>query len=358
MSFKAETYRVLIASPSDLSEERQAATEAVYEWNALHAAVENVVLLPVKWETHARPQAGIRPQEPINRQLVQTSDILIGMFWTKLGTHTGVADSGTVEEVTQFVEAGKPAMLYFSSRPVDPNKIDINQFKKLKNFRAETCRKSLTGCFSSVAELRQVLLRDLVRQVQELKPKKPSRKASKIEQAFKITELISMHKRNNITPDEFKKYHDDVLGLGKRAPIEITDPLEPGAVGPNGYRLGYTPEGDKVEWIPVNENPGQEWPMILRRNDKAILEAYQEFWEKVWWNRHKYWLYMLETGQETLTEEQKPILETAKKAARRIEREYGRNNLGWDDIEWGILQGKLSAIAWVMGSEWDGSMDT
>jgi hypothetical protein len=33
MPFKAVTYRVLIASPSDLGEERNAATEAVHEWN-------------------------------------------------------------------------------------------------------------------------------------------------------------------------------------------------------------------------------------------------------------------------------------------------------------------------------------
>src|SRR5271163_3521572 len=53
MSFKAETYRILIASPSDMVEERQVATEAIDEWNAQHAAAESIVLLPVKWETHA-----------------------------------------------------------------------------------------------------------------------------------------------------------------------------------------------------------------------------------------------------------------------------------------------------------------
>jgi len=83
MPTRSETYRVLIASPSDLTKERQAATEAVYEWNAEHATTEGVVLLPIKWETHAMPQSGMRPQEAINRQLVRESDILIGMFWTK-----------------------------------------------------------------------------------------------------------------------------------------------------------------------------------------------------------------------------------------------------------------------------------
>jgi len=104
MSFTATTYRVHIASPSDLTDERDAATMAINDWNAQHAAAEGIVLLPVKWETHARPESGVRPQAAINTQIVQASDILIGMFWTKLGTGTGVAEPGTVEEINQFVE--------------------------------------------------------------------------------------------------------------------------------------------------------------------------------------------------------------------------------------------------------------
>ena len=47
------------------------------------------------------------------------------------------------------------------------------------------------------------------------------------------------------------------------------------------------------------------------------------------------------------------LLDQARKAARRIERKYGKANLGWDDFEWGMINGKLSALRWVMGSEWD-----
>ena len=73
MSFSSETYRVLIASPSDLPEEREAATDAINEWNAQHAAAEGVVLLPVngKLMLCRKPRGG--PRRPSTARLFRSA---------------------------------------------------------------------------------------------------------------------------------------------------------------------------------------------------------------------------------------------------------------------------------------------
>lgn len=161
MAFDAKILRVLIASPGDVGEERNVIPEIINEWNTINSVVSKVVLMPVKWETHSAPLMGDRPQAIINKQLVKDCDVLVGVFWTRVGTNTGVAISGTAEEIEQFVEMKKPVMLYFSQSPIEPDKIDVTQFTTLKTFKEKMRLQGLTESYNGIPDFRQKISRQL-----------------------------------------------------------------------------------------------------------------------------------------------------------------------------------------------------
>lgn len=81
-----------------------------------------------------------------------------------------------------------------------------------------------------------------------------------------------------------------------------------------------------------------------------IIEASEEFYEKVWFDRHLLLKSRVENGQTTINSD---IWEGALKAAQRMIDKYGEDALGpYSDFEWGMLNGKLSALRWVLGSDW------
>lgn len=161
MSYDAKVCRVLFASPRDLSRERAAFPEVIQAWNATHSANARVVLLPLLWEIDVVPEMGDRPQAIINRQIVDDCDILVGAFWRRLGTPTGIAESGTVEEIEEVIQSGKPVMLYFSSRPVAPDKIDVDQYTRLREFKKKIAKRGVTDRYESVTQFREKLMRHL-----------------------------------------------------------------------------------------------------------------------------------------------------------------------------------------------------
>lgn len=161
MAFDAKVFRVLVASPGDVGEERNLIPEIVNEWNAVNAVNTKFILMPIKWETHSAPLLGDRPQAIINEQLVKDCDLLVGVFWTRIGTNTGISVSGTAEEIEQFVDLKKPVMLYFSQSPVDPDKIEIDQFSTLRTFKEKMRLKGLTETYYNTSDFRQKFSRQL-----------------------------------------------------------------------------------------------------------------------------------------------------------------------------------------------------
>lgn len=160
MSFKANVYNVMIASPSDVAKERGKVVEALAEWNRRNSAEKKCVFLPLRWEEDSAARMGCPPQEILNRQLCERSDMLIAIFWTRLGTPTEGFASGTVEEIEYHLKANKPVMLYFCDRDI-PMSTDRAQLEKLKEYRKSVENKALYHTFKRPADLKNLLLNQL-----------------------------------------------------------------------------------------------------------------------------------------------------------------------------------------------------
>lgn len=98
-----------------------------------------------------------------------------------------------------------------------------------------------------------------------------------------------------------------------------------------------------------------------------ILEAEDRLIKKIWYDRHSVRVQMIAEGKIKVLPEDTysrdpyrsdeildTIWEGALKSAKKVEKEIGKKNLGpWSAFDWGMLNGKVSALRWVMGDDWD-----
>ena len=168
MPVPAVKLRIFVASPGDVKEERDALDRVVAELNltALNLISDvSVTIELVRWETHTFPEMG-RPQGVINEQ-IGSYDIFVGIMWKRFGTPTGVAGSGTEEEFRiayqRWVKEKSPKiMMYFREPP--PLKLleEIDQYRKVVQFRDELSNLGLIGSYSDQRQFADVVRPDLI----------------------------------------------------------------------------------------------------------------------------------------------------------------------------------------------------
>jgi HJR/Mrr/RecB family endonuclease len=86
------------------------------------------------------------------------------------------------------------------------------------------------------------------------------------------------------------------------------------------------------------------------RSVKQIMTAEEELFTRVWYGRSMPAKYLRAEGTP------EDIIKGAVRGQRDAERRFGKKSLMENvenDWEWGFVNGKLSAIRWVLGEEWD-----
>lgn len=163
--------RVFVASPSDLDEERKLLEVVIQELNHIWSQQWGISFELIKWETHTFPSAGTDPQDVINNQIPIDYDILLSIFWSRIGIQTPRSKSGTLEEFEIAYKKWKHdphsirLMVYFKTAPISPDNIDPDQLKQVKEFRNSLSEKGvLYSTFTGGEEFSQLMRLHLSKQ--------------------------------------------------------------------------------------------------------------------------------------------------------------------------------------------------
>jgi hypothetical protein len=163
------SYKVIIASPSDVENERNIVSDVIDEVNTIFKN-EPVSLQLFRWETDVSPSFHPKgPQALIDKELdISNSDILIGVFYMRFGKQSSNYESGTVHEINQAIESkNKTEIKLYFKKPVKINFENIDdetyeQYKKVKGFKEKIKTKSLICEFVEEEEFRLKLRKHLI----------------------------------------------------------------------------------------------------------------------------------------------------------------------------------------------------
>jgi len=88
---------------------------------------------------------------------------------------------------------------------------------------------------------------------------------------------------------------------------------------------------------------------INMRTEQTVIRAEREIFDRVWYYRRLVSISNAKHRGEGTTK-----WDVGKEPAKRLRTKYGPS-IGkyMSDFDWGFLQGKMSAIRWVLGDEWD-----
>ena len=134
MPSKITVYDLLISCPSDVSEYVDMLEKEIIHFNNFYGRSNNVIVRTRHWSKDSYSEFGNHPQKLLNKQIVDSSDIALGVFWTRFGTPTESYGSGTEEEIERMLSMGKQVFLYFLDKPVHLSKFYPEQYKKIQAF--------------------------------------------------------------------------------------------------------------------------------------------------------------------------------------------------------------------------------
>jgi hypothetical protein len=130
-------HSAFISSPGDVAKERKIAPRIIADLNRVYLQATGNILWPLMWEAMSGG-LGEDVQAVVNRQ-TPDYDIFVGILWSRFGTPTRRAGSGTAEEFDRALalhRSGKrnvQFMVFVKSADL-PNGVDPDQLRSVRAF--------------------------------------------------------------------------------------------------------------------------------------------------------------------------------------------------------------------------------
>jgi hypothetical protein len=228
--------QLVLCGPGDVSEEIKIAREVIEAWNQVNFDTMNCGIKAVHWSTDAVPSMRARGQQVINWGLIDNADLVVAIFWRRLGTPTGLHESGTAEEVRRAQARDIEVMLYFSNVEDVRTEPDPEQWEKLQTFRAQAMNSGLGWPFRSRAEFRKLLAQHLNKRVHEILTRTAKKKAAK--------------KRPSISQKQSGTGNVQIAGDGATVNLQSTSPRPPKIViEPSPGQLTPAEQKQVGDWV-------------------------------------------------------------------------------------------------------------
>jgi len=160
MSTYVQKFKIFMASPDDLYEERKIFGEIIEAINRSRGGAEGFHLEPIIWEKYAYPEAN-NPQSIVNK-LLDDAALVIVVFWNKFGAPTKEFPSGTMEEFSKAFEkrkiTGKPSIKIYFRQP-DPPKalLHIKELQKIFEFKESIKDEALYKNYLDVQAFKDIV---------------------------------------------------------------------------------------------------------------------------------------------------------------------------------------------------------
>jgi len=151
------TLSIFFAAPSDVVDEKYRLERVVEELNRTWSDYLRVRLRLLTGEKDVHPAVGEDAQAVINSQIGDDYDVFFAVMWTRFGSRTKRAPSGTYEEFQRAFHRHRDCpgsveiMFYFRDAKISPSKVKPRQLENVRKFKSELGK--LGVCYCSFSDL-------------------------------------------------------------------------------------------------------------------------------------------------------------------------------------------------------------